>query len=73
MLEFSKLRTSPNIVLFIILLIMLFASLGAGISGDEDLNLRYGGRVLDYFLTAGEDKSCLGEVRGPDYAYSLYN
>ena len=47
-------------------------SMSASISGDEDIHLLFGQRIIDFYLSFGEDKSYLEGVRGgPDYAYNF--
>ncbi len=50
---------------------MIVLSLNTSISGDEDIHLKYGDRIINFFTSFGEDKSYMDKVRGPDYAYNF--
>ena len=55
-----------------ILILFVLMSMSASISGDEDIHLLFGQRIIDFYLSFGEDKSYLEGVRGgPDYAYNF--
>ena len=51
--------------------IIVILSLSASISGDEDIHLLYGDRIINFFTSFGSDMSYKEDVRGPDYAYNF--
>ena len=57
-------------ILFLGLAFVYFVilSLGAGISGDEDINYKYAYYVWDYLFGGPDGQKSLEKVRGPDWA-----
>lgn len=71
MIKANKFDVATILIFFLAFLYFTIPSKDASISGDEDIHLTYSKRVLNYFITGGEDKSYRDEIRGPDYAYNF--
>jgi len=58
-LSHEQYRTTFLVLSGFIFLVLIVASLFAGISGDEFVHNEYGKMVLNWYLTGGEDQSCM--------------